>query len=73
MVVPSLPGFGFSTPLRQAGINYWKTAELLPQAIAWERGVLCHITVHMLDPQSLAFAMHDSPVDTSPRPKNHSR
>ncbi|MCG3170099.1 MAG: hypothetical protein CALGDGBN_01636 [Pseudomonadales bacterium] len=133
VIVPSLPGFGFSTPLRQTGVNYWKTAdlwhelmtgvlgypkfaahggdwgalvtsqlshkyakdlygihvsmpiwpgvfaserpcdllgpmlptlpaELLPQAIAWERGVLCHITVHMLDPQSLAFAMHDSPV-----------
>lgn len=28
VVVPSLPGFGFSTPLRQAGINWWKTADL---------------------------------------------
>lgn len=133
VIVPSLPGFGFSAPLRKTGVNYWTTAdlwhqlmtqvlgyqrfaahggdwgalvtaqlshkyardlhgihvtlptwpgvfssdrpcdllgpllpslpaELRPQAIAWERGVLCHITTHMLDPQSLAFAMQDSPV-----------
>jgi pimeloyl-ACP methyl ester carboxylesterase len=28
VVVPSLPGFGFSTPLRTPGINWWKTADL---------------------------------------------
>jgi pimeloyl-ACP methyl ester carboxylesterase len=28
VIVPSLPGFGFSTPLRRAGINWWKTADL---------------------------------------------
>lgn len=28
VIVPSLPGFGFSTPLRQPGINWWKTADL---------------------------------------------
>lgn len=29
VVVPSLPGFGFSTPLRVPGVNWWKTADLL--------------------------------------------
>ena len=28
VVVPSLPGYGFSTPLRVTGINYWRTADL---------------------------------------------
>lgn len=28
VIVPSLPGFGFSTPLRVPGINWWKTADL---------------------------------------------
>jgi pimeloyl-ACP methyl ester carboxylesterase len=28
VVVPSLPGFGFSTPLRTPGINWWRTADL---------------------------------------------
>lgn len=28
VVVPSLPGFGFSTPLKRTGINYWRTADL---------------------------------------------
>ena len=28
VVVPSLPGYGFSTPLTTTGINYWKTADL---------------------------------------------
>jgi pimeloyl-ACP methyl ester carboxylesterase len=28
VVAPSLPGFGFSTPLSTPGINWWKTAEL---------------------------------------------
>jgi pimeloyl-ACP methyl ester carboxylesterase len=27
VVVPSLPGFGFSTPLTVPGINYWRTAD----------------------------------------------
>ena len=31
VVVPSLPGFGFSTPLRVPGINWWKTADLWVQ------------------------------------------
>ncbi len=28
VIVPSLPGFGFSTPLTTTGINYWRTADL---------------------------------------------
>jgi pimeloyl-ACP methyl ester carboxylesterase len=28
VVVPSLPGYGFSTPLRTTGINFWSTADL---------------------------------------------
>jgi pimeloyl-ACP methyl ester carboxylesterase len=28
VVVPSLPGYGFSTPLTKLGINYWRTADL---------------------------------------------
>ncbi|RJG03487.1 epoxide hydrolase family protein [Noviherbaspirillum sedimenti] len=28
VIVPSLPGFGFSTPLANTGINFWRTADL---------------------------------------------
>ncbi len=28
VVVPSLPGFGFSTPLTTPGMNWWKTADI---------------------------------------------
>jgi pimeloyl-ACP methyl ester carboxylesterase len=28
VVVPSLPGYGFSTPLQTTGINFWRTADL---------------------------------------------
>jgi pimeloyl-ACP methyl ester carboxylesterase len=28
VVVPSLPGYGFSTPLSTPGFNYWRTADL---------------------------------------------
>ncbi len=28
VVVPSLPGYGFSTPLTKLGINFWRTADL---------------------------------------------
>ncbi len=134
IVVPSLPGFGFSTPLEQTGINWWRTADLWhvlmrdvlghsrfcahggdwgalvtlqlghryadslhgihitgaapldifsgerPWAIggvldamspdseersamlAWERKFASHVAVQHLDPQTLAFALHDSPV-----------
>ena len=28
VIVPSLPGFGFSSPLTTSGINYWRTADM---------------------------------------------
>jgi pimeloyl-ACP methyl ester carboxylesterase len=28
LVVPSLPGYGFSTPLRKPGVNFWRTSGL---------------------------------------------
>ena len=28
VVIPSLPGYGFSTPLRKSGVNWWVTADL---------------------------------------------
>ena len=28
VIVPSLPGYGFSTPMTTTGINYWRTADL---------------------------------------------
>ncbi|MFV8816747.1 epoxide hydrolase family protein [Haliea sp. E17] len=31
VVVPSLPGYTFSTPLRKTGMNFWKTADLWVQ------------------------------------------
>jgi hypothetical protein len=31
-------------------------------AARWERRFASHVAVHMLDPQTLAFALHDSPV-----------
>lgn len=31
VIVPSLPGYGFSTPLRTTGINFWRTADLWVQ------------------------------------------
>jgi pimeloyl-ACP methyl ester carboxylesterase len=34
VVVPSLPGYGFSTPLRTPGINWWKTADLWVELMA---------------------------------------
>jgi len=133
VIVPSLPGFGFSVPVPRAGMTYWRTADLWhrlmterlgferyaaqggdfgaviasqlshkyaaslvgihvtnavsprlfandrpwdllgPQigalsgearaaAIRLERNVAAHITTHILDPQTLAYAMHDSPA-----------
>lgn len=134
VVVPSLPGYAFSTPLETTGINWWRTADLWmalmrdvlgydrfaahggdwgalvtmqlghkyekeligihmsnaftmsvfqgdrPWSIgdaaaqlagnpklaadvaAWERKFASHIAVHVLGPQTLACAMHDSPV-----------
>lgn len=28
VIVPSLPGYAFSTPLRKTGLNFWKTADV---------------------------------------------
>jgi pimeloyl-ACP methyl ester carboxylesterase len=132
LIVPSLPGYVFSTPLERTGMNWAVTADLwvrlmrevlgfprfaaaggdwgalvtlqlghkypdcvlgihstnafpLPafqgnrpwslgdaaasalstehaEAARWERRFASHVAVHMLDPQTLAFALHDSPV-----------
>jgi pimeloyl-ACP methyl ester carboxylesterase len=134
VVVPSLPGFGFSTPLEKTGMNWWRTADLwaslmsevlgyerfcahggdwgtlittqlghryadrlhgihvtgvapltsfsndrpwslgglfdptalaadeLAATLAWERKFASHVAVQHLDPQTLAYAMHDSPL-----------
>jgi pimeloyl-ACP methyl ester carboxylesterase len=134
VIVPSLPGFGFSTPLTRTGVNAWTTADLwatlmtdvlgydrfgaaggdwgalttaqlghkyadrlvgiylthigatldlygndrpwdpFSDAVAplagseraefidWERRFASHVCVHVLDPETLAYAMHDSPV-----------
>jgi pimeloyl-ACP methyl ester carboxylesterase len=117
LVVPSLPGFGFSTPLTRSGINFWRTAELWLQLMRdvlghrrfgavggdlgafvseqlghsaaehvagihlsnvvpldmWSgetpwmfpsRHAASHVAVHVLDPQTLGWAGHDSPVGT---------
>ncbi len=132
VVVPSLPGFGFSTPLRQAGIDVAAIAALWVKLVTevlgyakfaahggdwgslitahlahahadvlygahmglalipglnrnslgadafaadeqWMRermteaapSITSHIAVHRLDPQTLAFALSDSPVGTA--------
>jgi pimeloyl-ACP methyl ester carboxylesterase len=115
VVIPSLPGYGFSTPLTVPGINFWRTADLWVQlmrdglgydrffaqggdwgafvteqlahrytanviavhltntirldifsgATPWmlpRRRSASHVAVHMLDPQTLAWACHDSPI-----------
>ena len=38
VVVPSLPGYGFSTPLTKTGINYWNTADLWVKLMRDELG-----------------------------------
>ena len=133
VIVPSLPGFGFSGPVQQTGVNFVRTADLwrtlmqeilgygrfaahgsdwgaavtaqlghkyadqlvgihltgtyplnlfsaerpwdpvgplLPsvegevrqELLARDRRSASHLAVHILDPQTLAYAMHDSPV-----------
>lgn len=135
VIVPSLPGFGFSTPLRVPGIHWWRTAdlwqalmteglgyrryaasggdwgamvttqlghkyaaslygihvllaipltlfnherpwdisggalvspairgELREAMLAYQRRIASHNAVHMLDPQTLANALNDSPA-----------
>jgi microsomal epoxide hydrolase len=135
VIVPSMPGFGFSTPLGKAGINFWTTADLwhtlmtrelgfsryaaqggdwgalttaqlghkyasslhgihittvaplmlfnherpwdvtggmLAPAtlneeqrrryLAWQERIASHVAVQVLDPQTLSYGLHDSPV-----------
>lgn len=135
VIVPSMPGFGFSTPLAQTGVNFWTTAELWHRLmtevlgferyaaqggdwgaltttqlghahadslygihlstlaplslfdherpwditagtlapaglapaererfLAWQRRIASHVAVQVLDPQTLAYGLHDSPV-----------
>lgn len=38
VIVPSLPGFGFSSPLTVTGINFWRTADLWDQLMRNELG-----------------------------------
>jgi hypothetical protein len=45
VIVPSLPGYGFSTPLRVPGINWWKTAPLTRLTNAFSKKIENH--VHM--------------------------
>ena len=28
VIIPSLPGYGFSTPLKETGINFWRTSDI---------------------------------------------
>ena len=28
IIIPSLPGYGFSTPLKETGINFWRTSDI---------------------------------------------
>jgi pimeloyl-ACP methyl ester carboxylesterase len=134
VVVPSLPGFAFSTPLAKTGMNFWKTADLWvtlmrdvlgykrfgahgadwgslltaqlghkhadnlvgihlvgaatpglfsidrpwadllgavggsskperrAEVIEWERRRASHLAVQVIDPQTIAQALHDSPA-----------
>ncbi|MBB4633860.1 epoxide hydrolase family protein [Sphingosinicella soli] len=135
VIVPSMPGFGLSTPLSKTGINFWTTADiwhhlmsktlgferyaagggdwgaltttqlghkyaghlygihlstvaplslfnherpwditagtlaptdLRPDErkafLAWQERIAAHVCVQILDPQTLAYALHDSPV-----------
>ncbi|GAA1516909.1 epoxide hydrolase family protein [Nocardioides humi] len=39
VVVPSLPGYGFSTPLTADGVNFWRTADLWHQLMTERLGV----------------------------------
>jgi pimeloyl-ACP methyl ester carboxylesterase len=134
VVVPSMPGFGFSSPVSRPGLNYWTVADLWvtlmsdvlgyerfaahgadigslvtaqlghkyadhlvgihccgaltlgswatdrawssllgtlaerapadlrEQVVAWEKDRASHLTVQVIEPQTLAYAMNDSPV-----------
>lgn len=135
VIVPSMPGFGYSTPLSRTGVNFWTTADLWHRLmtevlgfdryaaqggdwgaltttqlghkyadslygihlstlaplslfnherpwditagtlapaglgpeererfLAWQRRIASHVAVQILDPQTLAYGLHDSPV-----------
>lgn len=128
LIVPSLPGFGFSTPAAPAGSNFWRTADLWhrlmtevvgaqrygaaggdwgalvssqlghkypehvialhvtqaiplamfgtghpwrasaghsearPELLQFERRFASHLAVHMIEPDTLSVALHDSPA-----------
>jgi pimeloyl-ACP methyl ester carboxylesterase len=134
VVVPTMPGFGFSSPLTRRGVNFWVVAdlwltlmtevlgyerfaahgadigslvtaqlghkyaerlvgihccgaltlaawnqdrawgsllatlaerapaELRDEVIAWEKDRASHVTVQVIEPQTLAYAMNDSPL-----------
>lgn len=134
VIVPSLPGYGFSTPLPRAGVTIWDAADLyatlmtdvlgyerfaahggdygvmvmaqlghkyadrlhgvhmaprplplhmwnidrpwadlmtgsIPDELGdragfleWERRKIGHVVAHVVDPQTLAYALHDSPA-----------
>lgn len=133
LVIPSLPGFAYSTPLPRAGVNFLDTAdafatlmtgilgyerfavhgsdfgaivtaqlghkyadrvialhttspgrldfiggerpwdlgglpplgisaEIRRSIIAWQSKIAAHVAAHVLDPQTLAYGMHDSPA-----------
>lgn len=135
VIVPSMPGFGLSTPLAQTGVNFWTTADLWHRLmtkvlgferyaaeggdwgaltttqlghkyadelhgilistvapltlfnherpwditagtmapaglsedereafLTWQRRIAAHVCVQVLDPQTLAYGLHDSPV-----------
>ncbi len=133
LVIPSLPGFAYSTPLPRAGVNFVETADALAtlmtdilgyerfaahgsdfgaivaaqlghkypdrvialhttapgrldfmsgerpwdlgglpppgvpeeirrSIISWQSKIAAHVAAHVLDPQTLAYGMHDSPA-----------
>jgi len=57
-----LPAFGGARPwsLGDAAADVLDASR--KDAANWERRFASHVAVHMLDPQTLAFALHDSPV-----------
>jgi pimeloyl-ACP methyl ester carboxylesterase len=89
VVVPTLPGFGFSTPLTTTGQNFWTTADLwstlMRDVLGYERyaahggdwggvitGALAHkhadelVGIHLTTPAKLGFASGEAPYDLDP-------
>jgi hypothetical protein len=65
VIVPSLAGFGFSTPT-SGDMNFWKMADATPQLregiLELNRTYASHVAVHMLDAQTLTHGLNDSPA-----------